>query len=482
MEDLLRGMLARPPRQPNQFGELLGKFAQRDIVDSFNVRVNSAGGRESFELCVRAADALLALMCQSLAMLTKYVSLEKGGTWSTGMGVFVLMANLVVVAEDAWPMHRGAGAVHPWRLDAPATTLDEMLLAEVCVSDAPVRSYPVSAVVDAHTLLALRWHRIPRSAALRRYVLALIHRACILAAHPGAERAFDVPRLVEPCETGTGLWQLNAKGVCLVTQPLVRMLYAIDYELVCPVAPAPAPPDDARVENVRRYLAAEGKRMGLDMGFRRAAFARLFDATVLYGDMERFRTQRGIEEVRPLSATMAVRDYVQRPYAAMRTSICVDLVAARPDEREPGYADRWTRAEHFYAVIVKTMLLDGPLRDVDLPARIAAARGETPAEGLEFSRDYVVFEQFDVASRPRIAATRDAVLVTLHARLHVVVRGTLIRCVSVEHAFVVWALAVLNTCAGRIGSHSIGPALAAILDPPAPAAAAPLSAGVIVDD
>ena len=468
---ILEHLCTSPPQLPYTAGSFMVLWRTERYAEALNEHLNAAlappevaARRPVFALAVRAIDVLLRQMLTRLSEFARNVNMRLEPA-SAVMGLFCVMAQLVVVVEDAWAVFEPADGGPRWRCATEASGFAFVAQEELCVTATRVKSYTVRDLVRTVDLLALRWHRLRPHAELTAFLHALLHRACILAAHPGPARVFDAPEYccVLP---GSDLHHLSRDGLRMVSQPLLRMLYTADIERVLP-SPDPPPPDAAGlVACVRAYMQRQVEQVKKLGPFKKQVSANFDRYMILHGDREKWTARRGVEEPRAPSLVMTVRAFTKPADTRLREFVLVDRLVALTDERDADYHDRWTRAEHVLATLCKLYLA----------TTVLAARN------IDLFTDYATTDLELPFSLPRFAGTREPVLVQMFGRIHVVFAGTLIRCICIEHAVAVWALVILNRLGGVFLNTDVAADLGRLLTPVAAATETELVSGVVVDD
>jgi len=166
------------------------------------------------------------------------------------------------------------------------------------------------------------------------------------------------------------------------------------------------------------------------------------------------------------SLIMTVRTHTKPADTRLREFVLVNQLVALSDERHPDYHERWTRAEHVYALLCKLSLANGVLfaRDVNILI------------------DYVIPEWEVPFAMPKFLSAREPVLVQIYGRMHVVFRGKLVLCTCTEHALAVWSLIIINKLGGTFMHKNITEQLKMFLTMPEAASGMDSIAGVVVDD
>jgi hypothetical protein len=428
--------------------------------------------RRAFDACVAGIDALLACMVRNFDTMCNFVNMRLVSPWSACMGLFSVMARLVVIVEDTWTVYRPNDAGPRWRCSASALTWGYIATEALCVTDGRVKSYPLSDLLRTLDLLALQWYRITPHPDVRAFMYALLHRACIVVAHPGHARVFDVPKYVAQIPQPQGqppLFVLNDDGVRAVSTPIIRMLCIVDIGCRCPDMPLPLA--DALLERsvaaVRRYMRTQ-IRLVMKMNTFKAEIAANFARyMIVHGDVEKWTFKRGIEAARAPSLLMTVRAYTQPAYAMLRQFAMVDKMVELMDEREPTYFQRWTRAEHAYSHLCKLSVAGTPVA----------------AHGILLLQDYVIPELEIPGALPKFSRVHHPTIIQTMGRMHVFWEKKIIRCACIEQAIAIWALLILNQMGGILAQKYVAPGLRTLLvEEDAVRGLGAGMAGMIVDD
>ena len=394
--------------------------------------------------------------------------MQQVSPWTASMGLFTVMAQLVVIVEDSWTAYRPDSQGPQWRCAASALTLPLVVKEGLFVTATRIKSYTLADLVRTLDLVALHWYRLSATPDLRVYPYALLHRACILTGHPGHERVFNVERLRESIPGADKLYCLNDDGVRTVSTPLLRMICMADIGRRCPDSPPPCLPAavSAAEHGVRTFMRTQVRLVMKMAQFKREIAANFARYMLLHGDVEKWVAKRGIELSRAPSLLMTVRPYTQPAYAMLREFSMVDRMVELMDERHPDYFQRWTRPEHAYATLCKLSLASAPVSSF----------------GAELLRDYVIPELEIVTSIQKFSRAREPVVIQLFGHMHVYHAGNIIRCECTEHAVAVWALVIVNRLGGVLDGKHVAPGIRLLIDPQQQNTANSKVVGSIVDD
>lgn len=436
---VLLGVNANPPKLVSA----VGKF-QLDIVpllEGLNeyfemVTVNTA---RIFGLVVKTIKTLLDISVRNFDEFCKYQNMPHESPWSTVMGIYTIMASLVLIIEDRWLTFNPELPV-PWKCLESAHSFEYILVNEMCCCDRPIKSYTVSEMVMALRLLGVYWYRLQPCDELHTYLHALLHRACILSVHPGDDSVHDVEELREPYkiegEVQPGLFQMTNTGIRQFGMQLVRMILLVEFTRAR-FAVSEAPPMPDKIEAIRAYMKTSAGTLSKTRDMK-AELTAMFPAMMInQGDAEEFVRQRGMEEGRYMSVIMTVKSEVQQAYTHLHQFMLLDKLATLTRDEEPGYFDRWTRAEHAYVVLLKAYIMNIPLTE----------------EKTNFFNDFLVLEVDIPQHLNKLVRNRvEPVVIQLFGKLHVFHRNTVHLCTCVEHAFAMWYQLIVAHHAGTISS------------------------------
>jgi hypothetical protein len=390
-----------------------------------------------FTLVERTVKTLLDMCVRNFDEFEKYQNMPNESPWSTVMGIYVIMASLILIMEDRWLTFHPELPV-PWKCMESSHSIEYILVNEMCCCDRPIKSYTVSEMVMALRLLGIYWYRLQPCDDLHTYLHALLHRSCILSVHPGGERVHDVEDMREEYTEGEeeGLYQMTNTGIRNFAMQIVRMILIVEFTRSrFAVQDAPLMAD--KVATVREYMRTNAAILSKTRETR-ADLTSIFPAMMInHGDAEEFVKQRGIERGRYMSVIMTVKPEVQQAYTHLHQFMILDKLATLTRDEEPDYFDKWTRAEHAYTILLKAYIMNIPLTD----------------EKTNFYSDCLAFEVDIPSQLNKLARNRvEPVVIQLFGRLHVYHRGTVHLCTCVEHAFVMWYHLIVTHHGGVIAS------------------------------
>lgn len=453
-------------------GSFMEKWALLEHADCLNNYLNEVGmtaqtavaRRPVFVLVVQAIDALLTNMITRLPDFMVNMNMKMDPATAL-MGLFCIMAQLVVAVEDCWTLYCPDDEAPRWRCSTEGTGFAYVAAQELCLTTTRIKSYTAVDLFRTIDLIALKWYRLEPHPDLRAYLMALLHRACILAGHPNTERAFNSPKHCCRVAHSPTLYKLSRHGLRVASQVLMRMLFTVNIEQMAPRMEAPAEARDA-IPSVRKYFlekAAEVK--GLNM-FKRQVGANYDRYMLKHTDREEWTDRRGMEKPRAPSLIMTVSSYTKSATTRLREMTLVYPLIEKTDERDADYFERWTHAEHELATIFK----------------LSMATTVLDSRGIDFFTDYAITDLELPFSMARFRGKREPIMVQMFGRMHVMFNGQVIYCTCIEHAVAVWALVILNNLGGRFLQVDVTDDLKRLLAPISTDSITEIVAGLVIDD
>lgn len=456
----LTGLITRPPRTvPDAVNVMRHLYPHRNVLNKHvydlsrtkddNPEADAEAGVIHDMLC-KACGALINAMADNVGELGTMQGMRFEGPWSANMCLFTLLAALVVISE---PLKGGVG----WGWDYPSTECKYLRHKHLCVSDIlPVDHYKVSDVVDAIFLLSLRWHRLKMTDELRRYMYALIHRGAILVGRPASEHVHNEAVLsVEQkvgqqevrCANGNLIRRLADGLMCLLF--IARTPLRLRMAKPGPVLAEFAPGIETLIDNIRRYqnrqagivVKATDTKMEVSSEFSRFI--------VSFADIDLYIEKRNNEPPKTQAVMMVTKtaEGIQA-WTRLRELVILDKVVEYMQEEEPGYFDTWSYAQHVYCVLMKLYVLEMPFRE----------------RGLNFRNDFVVWEASVVKNYHDLINETHPMIAMMMGRMHVFYEKRVYPCPSIEHAFAVWGLLVLNRIGGMINGVDLRSPIKEILE------------------
>ena len=431
-----------PPRLVSAVGKFLMEFEPLVLELNMYFEIATVVAIRMFNLVERTINTLLEISIRGFDDFSLYHNMHSESPWSTLMGVFTVMAELLVIIEDRWPLYR-SHSTKPWQCVDSAHSFEYILSNNMCSSSRPIKSYTMHDMVVALKLLSTHWYRLEPNDQLHTYLYALLHRGCILVAHPGPDTVHNIDSLRSPsvCASGgaNGTYEANSHAIRLISMQLVRMILLVEMtrkRFVC--VDAPAMGED--VAGIRRFMRKHADTLARTREAK-AELTVLFSRLMIsHGDSERFVQIRGIESARPMSVIMTVKPETQQSYMHLHQFLLLDRIIAVTADEEPGYFDRWTRAEHAYTVLLKIYLMNTALMQY----------------GINFFNNFFVLElDLPVFANKIMHNRREPLLIQLFGKVHVFHKNQIHRCTSIEHALAMWMRLVVRDHAGTIQRRNI---------------------------
>ena len=486
-------MLRAPLREPDRARTIRDLYAGVPAMLAY-LSAAAAAGRVAdlleagTTLALLRDELALATLCDNHHLLYERLAMHTETPTDMAMPLFLLAATvdaLLTHARTLWPPPEPPPAAWAsWHVRTPASALPGC--ACVCGSARPVCEYAVSDLVTALRLLGARWHEVTPDEHLERFLMGLMARAFEVLATPQDAATHDAPvyrerigaardddddaydsaaaravafgidsgERAEPADEPGAEYRARWNLVRRFAGGLVRMLALVRFWRRAPRAHAEdavfGAETGARVAAVRAVLATEVVRVERVQKIR----AEVRDAARLFllwiGDTDLFVERNNMEE--PLAQQVLV---AARPPSALQMMAQFD-VAFRPaevvrlDEAAPHCRALHTLVEMRYAQIMK----------------LATAELVTAECGVALLADYCHPEANVVPDLRAILEDREALLVMLFGRFHVVCRGALYRCRSTEHALATWVHLVQTELGDTLGGAELRGRLAPLTGAP----------------
>ena len=435
METLINNFITNTPKLVSGVGQFINDVAP--LLIELNEKIDEPAYAEKrvplMQKMVKSTFVMLDLMLSHFMEFSDYHSMSATGPWNGIMALFTTMAYFNGIVED-----RVSNKSKPWQMWASAKTLPFLIKNRVVISDDMIKSYTHEHMHMALHVLAVRWYRMEIAHPdLEKYLLALIHRQCILLVSEDKEIdtilkcADGVPR--DDKERENDVFRMMTMR-CRRCMQLIRMYYLVKFPSRFTVKTESRVRNPDSINRLRIYTSEMIKILSKSRDAKselRTVFPKLI---LLHGDVEAFINARGMENARPVSLLMTVRPEAQQAIAQLDQFLILQKVADNMRDDDPLYFDKFTRYEHAYLITLKTYVINMVLKKHD----------------IDFFRDYIVYELDIPYFCNEFTRKNEPVLIQLFGRIHVYFSNHIYMCNCIDAAIVTWIDIVLNELGGRL--------------------------------
>lgn len=408
------------------------------------------------------------VLVENVSELSNVIALEYETPWYPLMVAYVLIAQLLTIADDARryfpPEQYSFTTYFPHKNDATFTaiSLPAVVNGGFCVSARPVQQYSVYLMYGAMYIIKANLRNIDLEDEDSRnqwkdYLKALIRRSFVIVAEPGTDEVHDLKEFREALADHKGLFRATNDLIRRHSSSLTCFLCLLYFFEDYPAMPQPEVPfDDEQNTNLIRIYKdiCEQSRILISRTDERMHLAKMIhNHTILIGQRAVFVEDRTTQEPKPYSITsMTVMPQVQITNKKLVNTMAVMDVIDRIG---------LTIMDNIYFRIVTTS--EQVMMNMLMLHGMEAIMDVLDERKYSFMYDFFVHEPFFFTHKNEMISRKYPIVFLIQDVFHVFASGCRYKCDNLTHAILIWARIFEREFKGIYNATNMMPVLKRLL-------------------
>lgn len=406
------------------------------------------------------------VLVENVSELSNVVALEYETPWYPMMLPYVLISQLLTIADDSRAYISHKYTIQTYFADKKDLSVTAVALPAVmnngfCISTRPVQEYSVCMVFSAMCLISANMRNIDLETENSReqwkaYVKALVRRSFSLIAAPGDIKTHDLAEFRTKLVEYEGLYVANNDIIRRMASALTRFMALIYFFEDYPAMLQPAEPfDDENNSSLNKIYddICEQSRILYSRTNERMFLTKHIHAHIVkIGDRDAFTEMRNTQDPKPYSVvSMCVEPNIQMANIRLCNSMKImeKITEIGLTVMDPIYFKIVTTSEQ---VLVNMLMLHGMEAIMDVLD-----------EKVSFVDEFFVREPLFFTHKNTMVSVSYPVIFLLQDMFHVICNGNRYKCDNLTHAILVWARLFEREFKCIYKSKSILPAIQKLL-------------------